>query len=85
MFPHSSRVSSAYAAADLLPTDSPLRMPGAFPSPAVPSGGTNAAVAGRARTFDFMEVDDTTQGQADEDEDMEFLARGLRTVRISAN
>ena len=60
-------------------------MPGAFPSPAVPSGGTNAAVAGRARTFDFMEVDDTTQGQADEDEDMEFLARGLRTVRISAN
>ena len=62
-------------------------MPGAFPSPAVPSGGTNAAVAGRARTFDFMEVDDTAQGQADddEDEDVEFLARGLRTVRISAN
>ncbi|RPD58434.1 hypothetical protein L227DRAFT_505373 [Lentinus tigrinus ALCF2SS1-6] len=57
--------------------DSPLHIPGAFPSPATPAKSVVAAVAA-TRTRTFIELSDG------EDSDVEFLANTLNTVHLSA-
>ncbi|KAI0757413.1 SprT-like family-domain-containing protein [Daedaleopsis nitida] len=66
--------------------DSPLHMPGAFPSPVVGSP-LKWCAATRARATRGACSDDEIGGEdddADGDSDVEFLARGLKTVHISA-
>ena len=56
--------------------DSPLHIPGAFPSPVAPPKGAAAVAAARTRAFVELSEGEET--------DVEFLADSLKTVRVSA-